>query len=127
MVSHNQAALLGMPVGNTELIDVTISLSAEKLKLMRERLSYLSSHDALPLLCHSFAILKLASAASYSTLLQQIVPPPALICHNLHVDSALRIFGVVQMVILSLLFLCLIHYVSAIGMLPILKQPSMLC
>ena len=159
VVSRNQATLLGTPLGDTELIDITISMKVDKLKLMGERLSCLSSQDALLLLHHSFAIPNLlyllrtapcflskqlevfddmlwstlskvlnvdldldrvwlqaslpvcsgglgvrrstqlapsaylASAAGCSTLLQQIVRPPALICHNANVDSALRIWS----------------------------------
>ena len=48
--------LLGTPVGGSESVESTIKDKTEVLRLMGDRLSLLSSHDALVLLHHSFAI-----------------------------------------------------------------------
>ena len=55
-VSVSQATLLGTPVGDSESVESTIKDKTEVLWLMGDRLNLLSSHDALVLLCHSFAI-----------------------------------------------------------------------
>ena len=58
VVSCSQATLLGSPVGSTECVDSAIQSKVEVLRLMGERLGNLTSHDALLLLRHSFAIPK---------------------------------------------------------------------
>ena len=57
-VSCSQATLLGSPIGGLECIDHTIEEKVDMLERMGSRLHALSSHDALLLLRHSFAILK---------------------------------------------------------------------
>ena len=58
-VSHNQATLVGTPLGCTDSIDAAISVKVKKLKLMGERLCHLSKKDLLLLFRHSLAIPKL--------------------------------------------------------------------
>ena len=58
VITYGQATLLGAPIGTVGLIDTTISPKIEKLKLMGGILQYLSSQDALLLLCSSFPIPK---------------------------------------------------------------------
>ena len=60
-VSCSQATLLGKPFWKVECISDTIKQKTELLKLMGGRLSHLQSHDALPLLRHSFAIPKFST------------------------------------------------------------------
>ena len=57
-VSCSQGTLLGSPIGGLECIDHTIEEKVDMLERMGSRLHALSSHDALLLLRHSFAILK---------------------------------------------------------------------
>ena len=57
-VSCSQATLLGSPIGGLECIDHTIEEKVDMLEWMGNRLHALSSHDALLLLRHSFAIPK---------------------------------------------------------------------
>ena len=57
-VSCSQATLLGSPIGGQECIDHTIAEKVDMLERMGSRLHVLSSHDALLLLRHSFAISK---------------------------------------------------------------------
>ena len=59
VVSCSQATLLGSPVGSTECVDSAIQGKVEVLRLMGKRLGNLTSHDALLLLRHSFAIPKI--------------------------------------------------------------------
>ena len=55
-VNCSNAILLGSPIGDVDCIDDVIMRKIEMLQLMGERLNLLCSHDALTLLCHSFAI-----------------------------------------------------------------------
>ena len=57
-VSCSQASLLGSPIGGLECIDHTIEEKIDMLERMGSRFHALSSHDALLLLHHSFAIPK---------------------------------------------------------------------
>ena len=57
-VHCSNATLLGTPIGSEECINDIIREKAGMLELMGDRLSLLPSHDALLLLRHSFAILK---------------------------------------------------------------------
>ena len=59
VVSCSQGTLLGSPVSSTECVDSAIQSKVEVLRLMGERLGNLTSHDALLLLQHSFAIPKI--------------------------------------------------------------------
>ena len=57
-VSCSQATLLGSPIGGLACIDHTFEEKIDMLEQMGSRLHALSSHDALLLLRHSFAIPK---------------------------------------------------------------------
>ena len=59
VVSCSQATLLGSPIGSAVCVDNSIKSKVEVLRLMGERLGILTSHDALLLLRHSFAIPKI--------------------------------------------------------------------
>ena len=59
VVSCSQATLLGSPIGSAVCVNNSIKSKVEVLRLMGERLGILTSHDALLLLRHSFAIPKI--------------------------------------------------------------------
>ena len=59
VVDPADATLLGSPIGDTGSIIAAINTRAAILKCLRERLHYLTSHDAYLLLHHSLAIPKL--------------------------------------------------------------------
>ena len=59
MVNPADATLLGSPIGDIGSITVAIDTKTTMLKCLRERLHYLTSHDAYLLLRHSLAIPKL--------------------------------------------------------------------
>ena len=58
-VSRENATLLGSPIGLLHSINVAIADKVDALKTKGSRLCHLSKHDALLLLRHSFAILKI--------------------------------------------------------------------
>ena len=58
IVDCSTTTLLGSPVGSAEGVDSMLMSKVEVLKYMGERLGRLTSHDALLLLRHSFAIPK---------------------------------------------------------------------
>ena len=58
VVSCSREILLGSPIGSIECVDDIIQNKVEVLQLMGSRLGLLTSHDALLLLRHSFAIPK---------------------------------------------------------------------
>ena len=53
-----EATLLGSPIGEVSAISSTLSEKTNALRTMGDRLTHLSSHDAI-LLKHSFALPKL--------------------------------------------------------------------
>ncbi len=59
IVTPDSAFLLGSPLGCVDSIDASLEEKTQALKLMGSRFQYFSAHDALTLLCHSFAIPKL--------------------------------------------------------------------
>ena len=59
VVDPQKACLLGSPMGDVACIDATLEKKIQALNTMGARFPYLSSHDALTLLRHSFAIPKL--------------------------------------------------------------------
>ena len=59
VVNPADATLLGSPIGDIGSITVAIDAKTTMLKCLRERLHYLSSHDAYLLFRHSLAIPKL--------------------------------------------------------------------
>ena len=59
VVNPADATLLGSPIGDIGSITVAINAKTTMLKCLRERLHYLTSHDAYLLLRHSLAIPKL--------------------------------------------------------------------
>ena len=59
VVNPADATLLGSPIGDTGSITVAIDAKTTMMKCLRERLHYLTSHDAYLLLHHSLAIPKL--------------------------------------------------------------------
>ena len=59
VVNPADATLLGSPIGDIGSITVAVDAKTTMLKCLRERLHYLSSHDAYLLLRHSLAIPKL--------------------------------------------------------------------
>ena len=59
MVNAADATLLGSPIGDTGSITVAIDTKIAMLKCLREKLHYLTCHDAYLLLRHSLAIPKL--------------------------------------------------------------------
>ncbi len=85
LFNHLFACLLGVPLGCLESISAVLRGKMSYLKLMGERLEHISAHDALILLCNSFAIPKLLYTlrtapcflspvlGSYDDLLQSIV------------------------------------------------------
>ena len=54
----DNATLLGSPIGSSVSIDTAVRTKTDALRIMKSRLCYLSKHDALVLLRHSFAIPK---------------------------------------------------------------------
>ena len=56
VTSPNDAALLDSPLGDMDSISNTICEKINLLQTMGYRLQYLHSHDAILLLCHSFAL-----------------------------------------------------------------------
>ena len=58
IVSCSVATPFGSPVGSAGCVDNMLMSKVEVLRLMGERLGLLTSHDALLLLRHSFAIPK---------------------------------------------------------------------
>ena len=61
MVKSTDAVLLGSSIGDTSSINVVLQGKIESLKTMSERLNHLSRHDALLLLKHVFALLKVCT------------------------------------------------------------------
>ena len=59
VVDPLDASLLGSPLGNEEAVSATLTCKIYSLGVMGDRLQYVSAHDALILLRHSFAIPKL--------------------------------------------------------------------
>ena len=59
VVDPQKACLLGSPLGDVACIDATLEKKIQALNTMGALFPYLSSHDALTLLRHSFAIPKL--------------------------------------------------------------------
>ena len=59
VVDPQKACLLGSPLEDVACIDATLEKKIQALNTMGARFPYLSSHDALTLLRHSFAIPKL--------------------------------------------------------------------
>ena len=58
-VNPKEAVLLESPIGESTSIDAAITSRVEALKIMGHRLPHFRKHDALILLCHSFAIPKI--------------------------------------------------------------------
>ena len=59
VVNPESACLLGSPLGNVSSIDICLDDKIQALSIMGARFTHLSTHDALILLRHSFAIPKL--------------------------------------------------------------------
>ena len=59
VVNIEQVELQGSPLGDTSSVNACVSGKIELLELMGDRLYHLHSHDAITLLCHSFAIPKM--------------------------------------------------------------------
>ena len=59
VVNPESACLLGSPLGDVSSIDICLDDKIQALSIMGARFTHLSAHDALILLCHSFAIPKL--------------------------------------------------------------------
>ena len=58
-VEPQEATLLGSPIGEVSAISSTLKEKTNALKIMGDRLTYLSTHDAILLLKHSFALPKM--------------------------------------------------------------------
>ena len=59
VVNPESACLFGSPLGDVASIDASLKKKIRAVSIMGSRLPYLSSHDSLTLLRHSFAIPKL--------------------------------------------------------------------
>ena len=59
VVEPQEATLLGSPIGEVSSISSTLADKCNALKTMGDRLAHLSTHDAIVLLKHSFALPKL--------------------------------------------------------------------
>ena len=59
VINHEQAELLGAPLGDNASVDVYVDGKIKMLELTGDRLQYLHFHDAFTLLRHSFAIPKM--------------------------------------------------------------------
>ena len=59
VVDPTNATLLGSSIGDLASISTTLREKIKSLEVMRERLKHLSTHNALLLFRHSFAIPKL--------------------------------------------------------------------
>ena len=66
VVNIDDATLLGFPLGGGhEWVSKHIGEKVNVLKLMGDRMEHIHSHDALVLLCHSFAIPKMLHIALF--------------------------------------------------------------
>ena len=59
VVDPQEATLLGSLIGEVSAISSTLKEKTNALKIMGDRLTYLSTHDAILLLKHSFAFPKM--------------------------------------------------------------------
>ena len=59
VVQPQKATLLGSPLGDVGSIDFSLAEKTKALRLMSTRFTYMSAHDSLTLLRHSFAIPRL--------------------------------------------------------------------
>ena len=59
VVQPQKASLLGSPLGDVGSIDSSLAEKIKDLRLMDARFTYMSAHDSLTLLLHSFSIPRL--------------------------------------------------------------------
>ena len=82
VVNRESACLLGSPLGDVASIDASLEEKIRALSIMGSRFPYLSAHDSLTLLRHSFAIPKLhyllpQLLAFCQTIWRSMIPPYA--------------------------------------------------